>query len=131
MNSLDGRVKANAAIVPAGVSGAISVFATNTTDVVLDIDGYFAPASQSTLAFYALPPCRVADTRDPNQPAGLGPPFMPGGQARDFPMLEQLLLSAASAPAAYSFNFTAVPRVPLGYMTVWPTGQTAAAWSRR
>ena len=63
MNSLDGRVKANAAVVPAGLSGGVSVYATNTTDVVLDIDGYFAPTSNSTLAFYPLTPCRVADTR--------------------------------------------------------------------
>jgi len=41
MNSLDGRIKANAAIVPAGTSGADSVFVTNTANVVLDIDGYF------------------------------------------------------------------------------------------
>ena len=44
LNSLDGRIKANAAIVPAGTSGGVSVYASNTTDVVLDIDGYFAPA---------------------------------------------------------------------------------------
>ena len=60
MNSLDGRIKANAAIVPAGYQGAVSVYASNTTDVVLDIDGYFAPVSRSTLAFYPLTPCRVA-----------------------------------------------------------------------
>ena len=66
MNSLDGRVKANAAIVPAGANGAVSVFASNTTNVVLDIDGYFAPVGGSTLAFYPLPPCRVADTRNAN-----------------------------------------------------------------
>ena len=123
LNSLDGRVKANAAVVPAGYQGAISVFASNTTDLVLDIDGYFAPPNQSTLAFYTLPPCRVADTRDPNQPAGLGPPFMPGGQAREFPILSSPCFPAGLNPAAYSFNFTAVPRVPLGYMTVWPAGQ--------
>ena len=67
LNSYDGRVKANAAIVPAGVNSAISVYAYNTTDLVLDIDGYFAPAEQLHLAFYPLPPCRVADTRDPNR----------------------------------------------------------------
>ena len=71
MNSLDGRIKANAAIVPAGTSGAVSVFVTNRTNVVLDIDGYFAPVSSSTLAFYALPPCRVADTRHNTYPQGL------------------------------------------------------------
>ena len=36
MNSLDGRVKANAAIVPAGTSGAVSVYVTDTTDVIVD-----------------------------------------------------------------------------------------------
>ena len=64
-------MKANAAIVPAGARGAVSVFVSNTTNVVLDIDGYFAPASQ-TLAFYPLTPCRVADTRDPKLSSGLG-----------------------------------------------------------
>ncbi len=44
MNSLDGRIKANAAIVPAGTNSSVSVYVTNTTDVVLDIDGYFAPS---------------------------------------------------------------------------------------
>ncbi len=43
LNSLDGSVLANAAIVPAGTNGVISVFVTNDTHVVLDINGYFAP----------------------------------------------------------------------------------------
>ena len=43
LNSPNGNVVANAAIVPAGSSGAISVFAPNPTDLVIDIDGYFAP----------------------------------------------------------------------------------------
>ena len=43
LNSFDGAVVANAAVVPAGTGGAISVFVTNQTHVILDIDGYFAP----------------------------------------------------------------------------------------
>jgi hypothetical protein len=43
LNSLDGSVAANAAIVPAGAAGAIDIFVTNETNVVLDINGYFAP----------------------------------------------------------------------------------------
>jgi hypothetical protein len=43
LNSFDGSVVANAAIVPAGAGGAINVFVTNQTDVILDINGYFAP----------------------------------------------------------------------------------------
>jgi hypothetical protein len=34
---------ANAAIVPAGANGAVSIFVTDPTHVILDIDGYFAP----------------------------------------------------------------------------------------
>lgn len=34
---------ANAAIVPAGEGAAISVFVTDQTHVILDINGYFAP----------------------------------------------------------------------------------------
>ena len=43
LNSLDGTVVANAAIVPAGVDGAITIFVTNPAQLILDIDGYFAP----------------------------------------------------------------------------------------
>jgi len=43
LNSWDGSVVANAAIVPAGANGAIDVYVTNPTQVILDIDGYFAP----------------------------------------------------------------------------------------
>ena len=39
----DGQVTANAAIVPAGSAGAISVFVTNQSHVVVDVNGYFAP----------------------------------------------------------------------------------------
>ena len=81
----DGRVKANAAIVPAGTGGAIRLFVTNTTNVILDINGYFAAVKGSTLAFYPLYPCRVVDTRGPNGP--FGGPFLRGGApGRDFPM---------------------------------------------
>ena len=45
LNSIDGRIKADAAIVPAGYQGAISIYVTNTTNVILDINGYFAPVS--------------------------------------------------------------------------------------
>ncbi len=41
LNSFDGRVLANAAIVPAGTSGAITVFVTDSTHVIIDINGYF------------------------------------------------------------------------------------------
>ncbi len=109
-------------IVPAGTQGAVSFYAYNTTDLVLDIDGYFAPVSNSTLVFYPLTPCRVADTRNPD--GNLGGPFLPGLQERDFPILKATSCNIPSNAEAYSLNFTAVPHEPLGYLTVWPTGQS-------
>jgi YVTN family beta-propeller protein len=123
LNSLDGRIKANAAIIPAGASGEISVYATSTTNVIVDVNGYFAPVSGSTLAFYPLPPCRVADTRHDTYPPGLGPPFLNAGQERAFPILDAATCNIpSSGVAAYSLNFSVVPHGSLFYMTVWPTG---------
>jgi hypothetical protein len=80
MNSPDERTKANAAIVPAGTAsgGAISVYARNaSTNVLLDINGYFESSTSSTLQFYPLAPCRIADTRATSGfAAGLGGPAL-------------------------------------------------------
>jgi subtilisin family serine protease len=118
LNSLDGRVKANAAIVPAGAGGSISVFVTNDTELIIDVNGYFVPSTG--MAFYPLTPCRVVDTRNAAGP--LGAPSMAGVQARSFPVR-----SACNVPAtatAYSLNATVVPKTPVfGYLTLWPTGQ--------
>jgi YVTN family beta-propeller protein len=124
LNSLDGRIKADAAIVPAGYQGAVSIYVTNTTNVILDINGYFAPVSGSTLAFYPLTPCRVADTRNSGFPQGLGPPFLPGHTERQFPILNATTCNIPTSAEAYSLNFSVVPHGGLGYLTVWPTGQT-------
>jgi len=122
LNSLDGRVKSNAAVVPAGTSGAVSVFATDSTDVILDINGYFdSYTDTSALQFYPLTPCRVADTRSAT--GSLGGPSLLASQARSFPIMS----SACNIPGnalAYSLNFTAIPQGPLGYLTVWPKGQS-------
>ena len=116
MNSLDGRTKANAAIVPAGSNGAVSVFVSNTTDVVIDINAYFDSAADSTaLAFFPLTPCRVVDTRTGNGGQ------LAGGVERDFPIPGTC--GIPSNAQAYSFNFTAVPPAALGFLSVWPAGQ--------
>ena len=118
----DGRAKANAAIVPAGTNGGVSVHVSDDTHVILDINGYFASAgSTPSLAFYPLTPCRIADTR--NSTGALGGPFLSGGQARTF----SPLASSCGLPAtakAYSLNLTAIPRQPIGFLATWPSGKT-------
>ncbi len=122
LNSIDGRVKAGAAIVPAGANGAVCAFVTDDTDLVLDINGYFVDATDaSALAFFPLPPCRVADTRGPA--GALGGPMLTGGAARSFPVLSSSCNIPATAQA-YSLNFTSVPNGQLGFLTTWPSGQS-------
>lgn len=122
LNSPDGRIKSNAAIVVAGTSGAISVFATETTDVILDINGYTSDASNiAGLAFYPLTPCRIADTRGPEKGL-LGGPSLAAQNQRAFP-IDGGVCGMPDGAEAYSLNFAAVPKGPLGYLTAWPAGQ--------
>ncbi len=122
LNSFDGRIKANAAVLPAGNSGAVSVYATDATNVILDIDGYFVSktSNASALGFYPVKPCRIADTRSGSGP--LGPPALVAGEDRTFPILSSACGLPASAKA-YSLNFTVVPKKHLGFLTVWPAGE--------
>jgi hypothetical protein len=119
LNSSDGRIKANAAIVPAGTNGSIELFASNSTDAIIDINGYFVPAGAGNLAFYPLAPCRIADTR-----TGTGTfagPALVGAESRTFPLLSSACNIPASAQA-YSLNLTVVPSGPLGFLSAWPAG---------
>src|SRR5207248_1945167 len=73
LNAPTGGVTANAAIVPAGSGGAINVFASNDTDLVIDITGYFAPAATGALSLFTMPACRALDASQA------------GGTTRDVP----------------------------------------------
>jgi hypothetical protein len=124
LNSLDGRWVANAAILPAGAGGAISVYASDDTDLAIDINGYFEnPSNPEGLSFYALTPCRIADTRvGQGQTGPFGPPFMAGGATRSFP-IPASSCAVPNVAQVYSLNITALPRTrDLGFLTIWGTG---------
>ena len=123
INSPDGSVLANAAIVSAGMSGAVSLFASDDTDVIIDIEGYFAPPAAEGLTFYPVTPCRAADTRTGfGFSAPFGPPSLTGGVPRDFPM-QQSSCGIPSTALVYSARMTAVAPQPLDYLTTWPEQQ--------
>jgi hypothetical protein len=123
LNSTDGSVIANAAIVPAGTGGGITVVAGNPTDLVIDINGYFAPPGASSLEFFPLTPCRIADTRSAQPFTGaFGPPSLSAYVTRDFPISTSPCLSGLEQ--AYSLNITVVPPGPVGFLSVWPVGQS-------
>ena len=115
LNAPTGTVVANAALVPAGTGGDIEAYASNDTDLVIDVNGYFAaPGGQNGLSLFPVVPCRVLDTRKGNGA------FM--GE------LTVNVASSACAPPinaqAYVFNATVVPPGSLGYLTLWPDGES-------
>ena len=121
LNSSNGAIIANAAIVPAGTGGAISIYVSDSTHVIIDINGYFGgPGGSGALAFYPVTPCRVADTRNANGP--FGGPSLASGATRSF-TVPQSSCNIPAAAQAYSLNMTAVPQGALEYLTTWPTGQ--------
>src|SRR5438105_558739 len=73
------------------------------------------------LLFHPVPPCRVADTRDPT-PRPLGGPVMAGDSQRTFPVSTS---SCGIPPGvqAYSLNVTVVPTTVLSFVTLGPSGQ--------
>ena len=123
LNSWNGAVVSNAAIIPAGTGGSTSIFASNQTDILLDINGYFAPLQPSGLQFYPVTPCRIADTRSYGGKTGaFGPPSLAGAAARAFPVPTSSC-SIPSSALAYSLNVTVVPSAYPVNLTAWPTGQ--------
>jgi len=107
----------------AGLNGAVDVYASDNTDVVIDINGYFDPDITSSAAFYPDPPCRPADTRGYGFTGPFGPPSMVFGETRTFPLLSSSC-GIASTAKAYSLNATVVPRPEnLDYLSLWPAGQ--------
>ncbi|MBI4902480.1 MAG: hypothetical protein HY820_02520 [Acidobacteria bacterium] len=60
INSPSGRIVANSVILPAGINGSIDVSAHNTTDLIIDITGYFGADDHLAGLFYTpMSPCRL------------------------------------------------------------------------
>jgi len=115
LNSFDGRVVSNLAVIPAGsVPTSVTVYASDTTDLVVDAIGYFADPGPDSLVLYPLPPCRAVDTRETNAP-------LAAGVSRDVAMNGRCGVPANAA--AVSVNLTAVPRGALDSLTLWSGGR--------
>jgi hypothetical protein len=114
LNAPTGTVVANGAIVPAGTNGDVTVYVGGTSDVVIDVNGYFAAPGAGGLSLYATTPCRVLDTRN-------GAGSFTGVLSVN---VESSMCAPPSSAQAYVVNATVVPSGTLGYLTLWPAGQT-------
>ncbi len=114
LNAPTGVTTANAAVVPAGSGGAINVFVTQDTELVIDINGYFAPpGAPGGLSLYGLQPCRVLDTRTTGSPTFSGILNV---------TIASSLCGAPLSAQSFALNATVVPSATLGYLTLWPQG---------
>ena len=116
LNAPTGTTTANAAMVQAGTSGEIEVLASNDTNLVIDVNGYFAPPTSvpGGLSLFTLTPCRVLDTRLTTGAFSGTLAVNALGNSCALPSLAQAIV----------MNATVVPSGPLGYLTLWPNGQT-------
>ncbi len=103
--------------------GAFKVFSAQTTDIVVDITGYFAPPGANGLFFHPLPtPVRLLDTRGmatacttPETPLQAGLEFLQQGNA---------ICSIPATALALVGNATTVGPLAQGFLTLFPADAT-------
>ena len=113
LNNPTATVVANAAVVAAGQDGAIATYVSDSTDLIVDVNGYFAPGTGG-YNLYSVAPCRAYDSRNNN-----GQPFT--GE-RTVPIASSQCAPPGNA-AAYVFNATVVPSGVMPYLTLWPDSE--------
>ena len=126
LNYSPGAIDGNGVIAPVDTNGKACMYSHATTDLVVDISGWFGPRDGNGSGLTAVTPSRVVDSR-----VGVGVPL---GRVRpEAPATVQVvgagvqLLDGSSAviPAdavAAAINVTAVNPEAAGYVTVWPCG---------
>lgn len=126
INSPNGRVLANSVIVPASADGSVSFSAFATTDLIVDINGYFAPDNGSTgLYYYPVTQCRISQSNDASFTGSFGGPAFADATSRSIPVPASSRCPGIPASAkAYAINATVIPGGnPMPFLTVWPSGQ--------
>jgi len=115
----------NVFTVGLGGDGAFKIFAATTTDVVVDVTGYYAPPATGGLFFHPLPaPVRLLETRA-GQPIGC---VLPGAPlAGNSESTQQAISACTGIPAAARAivgNATTVAPQGGGFLTIFPADAT-------
>ena len=124
LNFVAGQTVPNAVIAPVSASGEICLFANVATDLVADVNGWFAAGS----SFNSLTPTRLFDTR-PGEDDGVIsiPKVMIGGDREIRVRVTDLAGIPALGVGAVSLNVTATQPSGPGYITVYPCGTRPGA----
>jgi len=118
LESSDGLVYAHGAIVNSGTNGDITLLTVTTTDLIVDINGYFSPSATAG-GYHAVTPCRAVDTR--------GTGMLHGGTFQTFDLTgSNCAGSITYTPSAFALNLTAINRTTggQGFVTAYPAYQT-------
>ena len=124
VNFTAGHTVANAVITPVSGSGDVCFYANTSTDVIVDINGWFATGA----AFSAVGPKRVFDTRADSGSSVLR--LVPATGVAAGEMLEVQLTDLAgyvphAGVAAVSLNVVVTNTGGAGYITVYACGTRA------
>ena len=127
LNASTGEVAANTSIVPIDATGKIVVYASVTTDLVIDVLGTFAAVGPSDLGgrFTALNPARLIDTRQPpNTTDNVYAERNPSGSSATVNAVVAGKLGIPSSVQAVALIVTGVSAASdvAGYATVFPGG---------
>lgn len=93
LNAWFGGAVANSVIIPAGTNGSISVFATDETDLILDVHGYYLPAA-------AGPQGPTGATGTTGATGATGPQGLPGAMGPQGPTGS----TGSTGPAGLTFR---------------------------
>jgi glucose/arabinose dehydrogenase len=120
VNFAAGEDVANAAVVAVGPAGAMNVYSSTATHVVIDVTGYWVPAASATDGrFLPLTDARrIADTRSGS---GVRAGKVAAGTSVDIDVQAPGIIAANNA-SAVAITVTAVNSDAAGFVTVWPTG---------
>lgn len=125
LNWTMGETVPNSVIVPVGTGGSVTFYNyTGNTDVVVDLEGYFASEPSGTTAgsYVPLTPSRITDTRAGSGEPNAGQTLGPGST------LNVQVTGAGGVPAsgvtAALLNVTVTDTTSASYLTVYPQGET-------
>ncbi len=129
MNAFFGYAVANSSIVPASINGSIDIFANDATNLIVDVNGYFAPddGTNHGLYYYPVTQCRVLNTQDGTLNGGFGGPQIMPGADRTIPVPTSNRCTDLPLTAkAWVLNASVVPGgIGMPFLSMWPSG---TAW---
>jgi CSLREA domain-containing protein len=128
INYVANEIINNVFTVGLGADGDFKIFAFNTTDVVVDLTGYYAPPNPGGLFFHPLPkPIRLLETR-PGQPGCNTPGTqIVAGEAGTYTQQGRLTCDNVTIPPgalALVGNATTVNPQGPGFLTLFPANAT-------